>query len=128
MKPVEGKQQAEGRGEVLAQERIRREAGDEAVALGRVPNHLVEVSEIKRRALQSRPTGDGVGRKRQDHDSRQRQRPRRERDSLSAVSNRDMRDRAQGATVTWTMWRPVEPAGAKPRDVSACGSPFPSRA
>src|SRR5258708_28431067 len=128
MNPVEGHQQAKRGGEVLSEEGVRREAGDEAVALGRVPNHLIEISEIQCRALQGRPTGEGIAGKREHHGTRERQRGQRHRDGPAAVSNGDSRQRAQGATVTWTMWRPVAPAGAKPRAVSACSSPFPSLA
>ena len=47
MNPVEGHEEAESRGKMLAEEGVRRKAGCETVAPRRVPDHLIEVGEVE---------------------------------------------------------------------------------
>ena len=117
MDRIEGHEHRERERKVLAEEGIGCEARCKPVTLGCVPDDLVEVRKVEGSALECQPASRGVcevdgGSAGGEGGRRNRQRP-----GQGATSDRDRCDGAQDDTITRTLCRPVDPAGAKPLDV-----------
>src|SRR5690348_6694820 len=114
MDPVERHQQSEGRREVLPEEWVGRKARGESVAMRSVPDDLVEIGEVERRALQRDPTSEGVAEEQQADRGCQPDRRYGQLDRMAPFSKPCEPRSDQDDTVTWMVCTPVAPAGAKP--------------
>ena len=114
MDPVERHQQSEGGREVLSKEGVGHKARGEAVALRGVPDDLVEISEVERRALQGDPPGEGISEEQQAGGRGQTDGWYGQPDRMASVSDPDGPNGDQDITLTWMVCTPVAPAGAKP--------------